>query len=430
MALPIYNDIPELSAEAQAIARRQKIAEAMMARGQQPIDSVQMAGQVVAPVSWTQGAAQMLNSYLGAKGLKDAENEYGGLADKRQKMVEAAMEKFRTTSQGTPAVEGIEAQPERTIQAPAPMQEGQVAPNFNGVRETVPAVAGRAAVPAVAGNTRQAIIDAAMSNLPEMQNLAKTAQMYETLDQNQKFKSEEAEAARVASAEQRALDREMKVENLKEQIRSREMMGQQSNDLKAAMANLMAESRMDIARMNNATRTDIADARNAAKTALTPNQQMKLDKQKSQDASTVGQTEQTIDEIKRSIADIRGSKGLSKRTGLSGYLPAQVQGEEARKAENRINTLKGKVTQMGKTMATLSGAIGPMAVQEWKIVSDAVTAIDPTAGNFEEQLQNIERQAEGALTRVKDKYEMQYDDAPMTKSSGGGSVDDRLKKYK
>lgn len=143
---------------------------------------------------------------------------------------------------------------------------------------------------------------------------------------------------------------------------------------------------------------------------MTAAQRAKFEEGFANDYQTVNQTVSTMGEIKGAIDNIRGSKGLDYREGLSGYISPILQGENARTAENRINTLKGKVTQMGKAMASMAGAIGPMAVQEWKIVSDAVNAIDPTAGNFKEQLANIESQADGAINRIKDKYERQYVD--------------------
>jgi hypothetical protein len=143
---------------------------------------------------------------------------------------------------------------------------------------------------------------------------------------------------------------------------------------------------------------------------MTEQQRVKFEKGMATDYKNAEQTMQTMAEIENAITTLKNSKGLSKREGYSGYLPAQIQGKEAMTAENRLQTLKGKVTQMGKAMATMSGAIGPMAVQEWKIVSDAVNAIDPTAGNLSEQLANIEAQAKGASSRVKDIYERTYSD--------------------
>ena len=249
MANELYENIPELGAQEQAILRRRRIAEAMIARGQQPLETSQMVGNVVAPVSWTQGLAQLANAYLGGKQAREADKEYGGLADKRRQMVADEMAKITALQNGQAGIEGIQAQPARTIQAPAPMQEGQVAPNFNTVPEQIPAVQGRAAVPAVAQDKRGAIMQALMSNLPEMQRYGTTMQANEVRDQNQAFKTQEAQSTRTDRAEQKQLDRENKIEILKEQIRSREMMGQQSNDLKEAMANLMSDTRLENTRL-------------------------------------------------------------------------------------------------------------------------------------------------------------------------------------
>jgi hypothetical protein len=254
MALPIYDNIPELSPQAAAIARRRKIAEAMLAQSQEQTPSNQMAGQVVAPVSWTQGLAKLAQAYVGNKQAADADKAEQGLANKRQQMVADALAKINQTAQGSAGVEGVEAQPERTIQAPSPMQQGQVAPNYNTVPETVPAVAGREAVPAVAPNKRQAVMEAIMSNLPELQKYGAAMQGFEEMD----IKNAQLDETRLANIEQKKLDRDARMEGIKAQIESREAMGQQTNDLRAAMANLQAETRRDIAEQSSADRRFIA----------------------------------------------------------------------------------------------------------------------------------------------------------------------------
>ena len=185
MALDSYSGIPELSGEANAIARRRKIAEMMMAQSQEQLPVNQMAGQVVAPVSWTQGLAKLANAYLGKKQSEEADKAEQGLANNRKQLVAEELNKVRKIAEGIPGVEGIVAQPERTIQAPAPMQPNQVAPNYGTVPETVPAVAGREAVPAVAGDKRKAIMEARLSNLPEVQRYAETMQYFDTQDATQ-----------------------------------------------------------------------------------------------------------------------------------------------------------------------------------------------------------------------------------------------------
>jgi hypothetical protein len=152
---------------------------------------------------------------------------------------------------------------------------------------------------------------------------------------------------------------------------------------------------------------------------MTEGQRIKLEKDLGKDFASVKQTDETMNNIVKSIADIREAKGLDWREGYTGFMPAWSQGKEAMTAQNRIDTLKGKVTQMGKAMASLAGAIGPMAVQEWKIVSDAVNTIDPTAGNFDEQLSNIEAQAISAMARQRERYERQY----------GGKIEKRYPQF-
>lgn len=143
---------------------------------------------------------------------------------------------------------------------------------------------------------------------------------------------------------------------------------------------------------------------------MTALQKQKFETGIANDFKSTGQVMQTMAQLGKSISDVSSSKGLSAREGYSGYLPAWLQGKDAMTAQNRIDTLKGKVTQMGKAMATMSGAIGPMAVQEWKIVADAVNALDPTAGNFKEQIENVQSQAEGASARIRDWYDRRYSD--------------------
>lgn len=69
--------------------------------------------------------------------------------------------------------------------------------------------------------------------------------------------------------------------------------------------------------------------------------------------------------------------GLEGMSGLSGYVWNRPGGDAAA-AQQVFETLQGKITKMAKDAAASSGAIGPMAVQEWKILRDQITAIDPT----------------------------------------------------
>ena len=102
MADSLYEGIPGLSDEEQAIARRRKLAEMMLAQGQQPVAPFTQAGRMVAPMHWTQGLAQLAQAYLGGKGVKKAETGMTGLANKRQQMIADALAKYKAQSEGGP----------------------------------------------------------------------------------------------------------------------------------------------------------------------------------------------------------------------------------------------------------------------------------------------------------------------------------------
>jgi hypothetical protein len=96
-------------------------------------------------------------------------------------------------------------------------------------------------------------------------------------------------------------------------------------------------------------------------------------------------------------------------TGYSGYLPSVTGASKT--ADTKLKNLIGKVTALGKAQAALSGAIGPMAVQEWKIVRDLIADLEVTgmgAKDLDDQLDIIESAAQGAADRVRDTYLNQY----------------------
>jgi hypothetical protein len=118
---------------------------------------------------------------------------------------------------------------------------------------------------------------------------------------------------------------------------------------------------------------------------------------------------QTTQEVLDSILFVRAEPGLSRATGFTGMLPSIPEGAAAA-AETRLANLKGKITALGKAAAAASGAIGSIANQEWKILSDQIAAIDPVKGTgpLLKQLELVEAQAQGAMARIRDAYQRQF----------------------
>jgi hypothetical protein len=119
---------------------------------------------------------------------------------------------------------------------------------------------------------------------------------------------------------------------------------------------------------------------------------------------------QNLQETLNSAQQVRTATGLERATGFSGaYLPS-FPGGAAAQAQTRLENLRGKITAMGKATAAMSGAIGSIANQEWKILADQIAVIDPVkgVGPMLEQIESLEKQALAAMGRIKDAYEKQY----------------------
>jgi hypothetical protein len=144
---------------------------------------------------------------------------------------------------------------------------------------------------------------------------------------------------------------------------------------------------------------------------LTAPQEAKLRSNIAKDYKSARSTIEMMDDVARAVNDVRNLSLDQKEaiTGLSGYTYSILP--SSRSADTKLANLKGKVTQMGKAAATLTGAIGQMAVQEWRIVSDMIASLDVTGmepGDLDNQLDIIEGQARRAASITRDAYENQY----------------------
>jgi hypothetical protein len=127
--------------------------------------------------------------------------------------------------------------------------------------------------------------------------------------------------------------------------------------------------------------------------------------------SVVGELEKLTDElVGNPEKGIPPDRGLSGITGFQALIPSLPK-SDARKAQQKLETMKGKVMAFGRQLASLEGKLGNMAVQEWKFVSDSIQALDPAAGNLDVQLRDIVRQAKNFADTVQERYDMTYEGA-------------------
>ena len=156
-------------------------------------------------------------------------------------------------------------------------------------------------------------------------------------------------------------------------------------------------------------------ARDAGPKPLTAVQEAKLRANIASDYKTTQSTiDAMLDPVSGVLASVKAVRDLTPDqkeavTGYSGYLPSVTEGSKT--ADTKIKNLVGKVTDLGRKLASLSGAIGPMAVQEWEIVRKQIADLnvnEMNAKDLENQLDIIESAAQGAANRVRDAYMNQY----------------------
>lgn len=142
---------------------------------------------------------------------------------------------------------------------------------------------------------------------------------------------------------------------------------------------------------------------------MTAAQEAKYREEVAKDYQAANTNLANMNEVLNSIDEVRTAPGLDRATGVMSYLPS-MPGGDAAAAEVRLKNLEGKITQLGKAAAAQGGAVGPMAVQEWKIVRDMIAAVDPAKGKqaMLDQIDLIEQTVIGAAERIKDVYSKQY----------------------
>jgi hypothetical protein len=160
----------------------------------------------------------------------------------------------------------------------------------------------------------------------------------------------------------------------------------------------------------------------AAGKPLTALQQQALKKDFAADTSKIKSSIDTADELEKLTDELVGNPdkkikphpGLGGITGYQGLLPSfaesPVTSGNAAKAEQKLDTFKGKIKTLGRSLASLDGKLGNMAVQEWQMVSDSVQAIKPTAGNLDKQMRDVVRQARLLAKNLRDKFDLTYED--------------------
>lgn len=102
-------DLNPYAVELEDIARRTKYAQMLREQAMQPLQGAGMAGRTVAPISWAQGAAQMLKAAGGGYGDTMASQERKGVVDRYQKDSNETLSRALSIAKGGDTMGGAQA---------------------------------------------------------------------------------------------------------------------------------------------------------------------------------------------------------------------------------------------------------------------------------------------------------------------------------
>jgi len=137
---------PETAAELRRLSNQEKMAAAMMQRGQVPLTGG-MVGNTYVGASPLQGLANMFHQYNASKATQNADEGYKALSDKKSQEYASAIADYKRNTMGTPGT------PEQALFT----DDYTAVPKDDQVKAAVPAM-----VP-TPDQRRQAIIEAASS---------------------------------------------------------------------------------------------------------------------------------------------------------------------------------------------------------------------------------------------------------------------------
>jgi hypothetical protein len=145
-------------------------------------------------------------------------------------------------------------------------------------------------------------------------------------------------------------------------------------------------------------------------------------KQKSVQAKDYGAAKNALRElekVKGVVSDLKNTTGYQKamNTGVvmanTPNIPVVSNFSGAYDFQTKYKNLKGSVATLGRAAASLQGKLGNMAVQEWKLVSDAIANLDLDTMNanvLDDQLDVIANDILRLEAQVQDAYENEWGD--------------------
>lgn len=125
-----------------------------------------------------------------------------------------------------------------------------------------------------------------------------------------------------------------------------------------------------------------------------------------------------LDKVRGVVSELKDTTGYQKAMG-TGAIMSNLPNTPASSItgaydfQTKYKNLKGSVATLGRAAASLQGKLGNMAVQEWKLVSDAIANLDlesMDADVLDAQLDIIANDIMNLEAQVRDAYEKEWGD--------------------
>lgn len=328
----------QMTPEEQAIQRRRAIAEAMMQRGMQPLESIGTAGGAPIPISHAQGLNKLAEGYLGQKDVNAADAQLLTLEQQRKAEKEAAIQEALISFQNQPAIE-------------APADELSGGP-------------GRPEIVKSLYEQQQAEQKAALSPYEEIRNLGIMKVKYREAEQAR----EDTQAANLAKARETA---NAKVEA--ERIRAGERADRAASDRELRM--ILAEGKQAAAAEKVQAKQDSEKAKIEAKQAV------EMEK-KAKSASIANDSINNLLVKIDGLIDEQGNPrpGFNDAFGQwDAKYPNWMKLDKTSKAYKTLEALSAQETMsnLAKAKEEVGQSFGSMQVKEWDRFTNLARSLDP-----------------------------------------------------
>jgi hypothetical protein len=408
----------EYSAELRRLQQQQMVAQGLLQQSQDPIQTNQMAGGLVVPVSPFQGLGKVAQAYVAARMMQGGNDGYRAMGEKYTADQNAAIEKVKSAL------------------APRTLPDASAGPP--------------ATMPRTIDEQRQGLVDAYMSQFPAVRNFAtqrgNELNQQENREDNQVFKAQEAQLNR----EQRQHERELAVEERKRQEviaeTVRQQQFQQQKELKQMIASGAGQSpyfqpvqtnqgvmsfnartgRMEPVNVNGAPvvgaqfdpalQGNLAGAKAGGKELGEAGAKAKLDLPGAIDKAALAS--QQIDEL-LSHPGFSSTVGATLRPGAR-----LVDGTPEADFTKRLDQLKGGAFL--QAFESLKGG-GQITEAEGKKATEAISRMDKAQS--EKEFVNAAREFQGFINKGVERARVKAGGAPSAQPKGP-SIDDLLNKYK